>query len=181
MNPGLGRYLAVGLFALVAVVAAACSRAAPPSLGPMALYESAKHPFSLQYPAEWIEHPKFQNGVIVAWRTGSHGEWFVIVEGDTVHRESLSAYVDAVIATDKQTDAQHEMVSREQTKTAQGLPAELLEYTISWSGEPMTVTALIYLNDNRVGFRMAYGVLTPRYEDMKDEIAFSFSTFRVTE
>ena len=57
----------------------------------MALYESAEHPFSIQYPAEWIEHPEVQNGGVVVWRTGSEEEWFVIVEGGfapKVHVES---------------------------------------------------------------------------------------------
>ena len=144
----------------------------------MALYESPEHPFSIQYPSEWIEHPDIQNDFgIEVWRTGSQGEWFVVIQGSTVHGESLSAYVDWVISIDKQSDAQHEIVSREQTKTAQGQPAELLEYTISWGGEPMTVNALIYLHDKRVGFRTAYGVPTTRYEETKDMIAYSFSTF----
>ena len=154
---------------------------APSSLGPLALYESTEYPFSVQYPAEWTEHPLTGFPVVVMWRTGPNGEWFVIVEHSTVHGERLSAYVDAVIATDKQSDAQHEMVSREQIKTAQGLPAELLKYTISWSGTPMTVTALIYLHDNRIGFRTAYGVPSSRYKDMKGSIAHSFSTFNVAQ
>ena len=41
----------------------------------------------------------------------------------------------------------------------------------------MTVNALIYLHDNKVGFRAAYGVYTPQYEMMKGMIAYSFSTF----
>lgn len=177
------RYQAVGLFALATVVGAACTRTAPTptpvtsSFAPMALYESAEHPFSVQYPAEWTEHPELQNGAVVMWRTGPKEEWFVIAEGGTVHGESLSAYVDAVIATDKQSDSQHEMVSRERTATVQGLPAELLEHTISWSGMPMTVTALIYLHDNRIGFRTAYGVPTTGYAEMKDMIGYSFSNF----
>ena len=180
-NSGLRRYLVVGLVALVAVVATACSRTAPSSIGATALYESPEHPFSVEYPAEWTDHQLTGFPAVVMWRTGSEGEWFVIVEHGTVHGESLSAYVDSVIATDKQSDAQHEMVSREQTTTAEGLPAQLLEYTISWSGEPMTVNALVYLHDNRVGFRTAFGVPTIRYEEMKDSIAYTFSTFRVTE
>ena len=44
----------------------------------------------------------------------------------------------------------------------------------------MTVNALIYLHENKViGTRMAYGIPTTRYEDMKDMIAYSFNTFRV--
>ncbi len=181
------RCQALRIIALVTVVAAGCTPAVPAptlatsSFGPMALYESQEHPFSIQYPAEWIEHPEFQNGGVVVWRTSSRGEWFVVVQGGTVHGESLSAYVDWVISLDRQTDAQHEMVSREQTKTAQGLTAELLEYTISWGGEPMTVNALIYLHDNKVGFRTAYGVPTPRYKGMKDMIAYSFSTFHAMQ
>jgi len=165
-------------------VGAACASTLPTptpvtsSFGPMALYESVNNTFSIRYPAEWTEHLDIQNDFgIPVWRTDPQGEWFVIVEGSTVHGESLSAYVDWVISIDKQTDAEHEMVSRKQTKTVQGLPAELLEYTISWSGEPMTVNALIYLDDNRVGFRAAYGIYTSRYEEMKDMIAYSFSTF----
>ena len=180
------RYWAVGLITLVTVMGAACTQTAPTqtpvitSFGPMALYESAENPFSIQYPAGWIEHPDIQKDFrIPVWRTDSLGEWFVIVAGSTVHGESLSAYVDWVISIDRQTDAEHEMVSREQTKTAQGLPAELLKYTISWSGEPMTVNALIYLDDNRIAFRAAYGVYTSRHQEMKDMIAYSFSTFHV--
>lgn len=185
------RYQAVGLIALVTIVVAACTPTAPtPTLvtspfGPMALYESAEYPVSIQYPAGWIEHPEIQNDWIEVWRTNSKGEWFVVVQAGPLDAPedgaSLSAYVDWVISLDRQTDAQHEIVSREQTKTAQGLPAELLEYTISWSGEPMTVNALIYLHGNRVGFRAAYGVLTSRYEEMKDMIAYSFSTFLAIE
>ena len=183
------RYQAVGLIALVAIVGAACGQTSPtptpatsslvPIGVPMALYESAEHPFSIQYPAEWIEHPEVQNGEIVVWRTGSQGEWFVIVEGSTVYGEGLSAYVDAVISIDRQTDPQHEMVSREQTATVQGLSTELLEYTLY--GGAHTVSALIYLHDNRIGFRTAYGAPTPRYEEMQDMIAYSFGTFQATK
>ncbi len=178
-------YQAVGLIALVTVVGAACTQTAPTptpvtsSFGPMALYESAEHPFSIQYPAEWIEHPEVQNGGVVVWRTGSQEEWFVIVEGSTVHGENLSAYVDAVISVDRQTDPGHELVTREQTETVQGLSAELLEYTLY--GGAHTVSALIYLHNNRIGFRTAYGAPTPRYEEMKDMIANSFSTFHATK
>ena len=145
----------------------------------MALYESAEPPFSIQYPAEWIEHPKIQSDWMPVWRTGSKGEWFVVVRDTVPHGESLRTYVDWVISRDKQSDPQHEMVSREQTKTAQGLPAELLEYTyiISRSGEPMTVNAFIYLHDNMFGVRTAYGVPTTRYGEIEDMIGYSFSTF----
>ena len=81
------RYQAVGLIALATVVGAACTGTTPTptpitsSFGPMALYESAEDPFSIQYPAEWIEHPEIQNDFGVAvWRTGSQGEWFVVVQ-----------------------------------------------------------------------------------------------------
>ena len=180
------RKQAVVLVALVAIVGAACtSTASTPtpatsSFGPMALYESREHPFSIQYPAEWIEHPDIQNDSVPVWRTGPRGEWFVIAVNNVPKGETLSAYVDWVISADM-SSAQHEMVSREQTKTTQGLPAELLEFTISYSGDPMTVNALIYLNDNRIGVRTAYGVPTSTYEEMKDMIAYSFSTFHARQ
>ena len=108
-------------------------------------------------------------------------EWFVIVENTSTEGQSvLNEYVDWVISWDSRTDPQHEMVSRVQTKTAQGLPAELLEYTVMWSEGPMTVNALIFLHENKVtGTRMAYGIPTHRYEEMKDMIDYSFNTFRV--
>ena len=151
------------------------------SFGPMALYESAEQPFSIEYPAEWTNYLKVQNGTVVVWRMSSQGEWFIVVENTSTESESvLSEYVDWVISWDSRTDPQHEMVSREQTKTAQGLPAELLEYTVMWSEGPMTVNALIFLHENKVtGTRMAYGIPTRRYEEMKDMIAYSFSTFHV--
>ena len=115
----MGRHLVLGLIALVLVVGAACGRDSaaptptpvPSSLGPLVLYESAEHPFSVEYPAEWTHIPLDHFPAVVMWRTGPKGEWFVIVEHRTVHGESLSAYVDSVITTDKQSDAQHEMVS----------------------------------------------------------------------
>ena len=45
----------------------------------------------------------------------------------------------------------------------------------------MTVNALIYLDENSSGVRAAYGVYTSRYEEMKDMIAYSFSTFHATK
>jgi len=184
------RYQAFGLIALLMVVGAACTPTEPTptlvttSFGPMALYESAEHPFSIQYPAEWTGHPEIQSDWMPVRRTNSKGEWFVVVENTVPHGESLSAYVDWVISGDQQSHQQYEMVSREQTKTAQGLPAELIEYTYApWgTGEQMTANALIYLHDNGVGIRTAYGVPTPRYAEMKDMIAYSFNTFHaITE
>ena len=174
----------LGLVASVMVAGAACAPSAPnlPSVttpfDPMALYESAEHPFSIRYPADWTEHPEIENAQgIEVWRTNSKGEWFVFVKNTVPDGESLSSYVDWVIAADK-SSPQHEMVSREQSKTVQELPAERLEFTISWSEGQMTVNALIYLHENEVGFRAAYGVYTPRYEEMKDMIAYSFGTFQ---
>ena len=179
----LRRYLVPCLLAQIAIVGAACGGDGPLSIGSTALYESPEYPFSVEYPAEWTERPLDGFPSVVMWREGraERGEWFVIVEGDTVHGESLSAYVDAVIGWDKQSDAQHEMGSREETTTAQGLPAEVLVYTISVSGAPMTVTALIYLHENKTGFRTAYGAPTSRYNEMKGSIADSFSTFHVAQ
>ena len=143
------KYVAVVMLIVVALVVVARTRTTPTpvtsfSFGPMALYESAKQPFSIEYPAEWTDHLKVQNGTVVVWRMSSQGEWFVIVENTSTEGESvLSEYVDRVISWDSKTDPQHEMVSREQTETVQGLPAELLEYTVMWSEGPMTVNALI--------------------------------------
>ena len=155
----------------------------PPSLGPLALYESSEYPFSIQYAAEWTEVPLTGFPSVVMWRRGPQEEWFIIVEhsSGSGQRETLSGYVDWVIDADSRVDAEHEMVSRERTKTAQGLPAELLEYTILWTGIPMTVTAFIYVHDNRVGFRAAYAVPTSIYEDMKSSIDHSLSTFNVAQ
>ena len=95
------RYQAVGLIALVTVVGAACTSTTPTStpvtssFGPMALYESAEPSFSIQFSAEWIEHPDVQNDFgIPVWRTNTLGEWFVIAQNTVPNGESLSAYVD---------------------------------------------------------------------------------------
>ena len=152
------------------------------SFGPMALYESANQPFSIEYPAKWTDYLKVQNSAVVVWRWSSSGEWFIVVENTSTEGETLlSEYVDWVISWDSRTDPQHEMVSREQTETVQGLPAELLEYTIMRSEGPMTVKALIFLHEDKItGTRMAYGIPSHRYKEMKDMIAYSFSTFHVT-
>ena len=77
----------------------------------MALYESAEQPFSIEYPAEWTDYLKVQNGTVVVWRMSSQGEWFIVVENTSTESESvLSEYVDWVISWDSRTDPQHEMV-----------------------------------------------------------------------
>ena len=98
------------LIALVMFVSAACASAAPtpPPLttpfGLMALYQSAEHPLSIQYPDDWTEHLEIQavKGIEV-WRTNSKGEWFVVVKNNVPDGESLSA-TGLLLSTKVRTD-----------------------------------------------------------------------------
>ena len=149
--------------------------------GPMALYESAQYPFAIQYPAAWTAQPPQPEIGIVVSLAGEQNEVLVIAEEDLVARGfgqmTLEEYGDAINDTAETTGSV--LVSREQITSAQGLPAELVEYSVL--GGAFAATRLVYLHERKTGFGATYLAPEARHEELALLIEYSLSTFRVRE
>ena len=147
--------------------------------GPMALYESADHPFSIQYPAGWTQsHGQPEPGVVTSL-VGPVGETLTIVEEAGMSLEdglTLDDYVDAVLDVVGAVAFNYELESRDRISTPQGLAAELVEYTTL--GGTFRATIFIYLDGDGVGFHVTYSALTPRHAELGELVAYSLSTFQ---
>ena len=147
--------------------------------GPVALYESADHPFSIQYPAGWTQsHGQPEPGVVTSL-VGPVGETLTIVEEAGMSLEdglTLDDYVDAVLDVVGAVAFNYELESRDRISTPQGLAAELVEYTTL--GGTFRATIFIYLDGDGVGFHVTYSALTPRHAELGELVAYSLSTFQ---
>ena len=152
--------------------------------GPMALYESALYPFTVQYPSQWKAQPiipELSQVGIKAYFVSDEREEFLIGEEDTVAlglgEVTLEEYVDIVLSVIESTSPGFQLVSREQILTSQGLPAEVLEVTIF--GGFFKGSRLIYLHEGKIGFSATYVAPKDRYKELKPLIDYSFRTFQV--
>jgi hypothetical protein len=149
-------------------------------LGPMALYESAHHPFAIQYPAEWTEAPP-QMGETVRF-VGDQSYGLVITEEDLLAlgmgEMTLEEYVDVIVSIQTSNVPDLQIGSREQVLTEQGLPAVTMTYT--FQGGLWRASRLVYLTDDSVAFNATFFAGRARYEELGPLIEYSFGTFRIT-
>jgi tetratricopeptide (TPR) repeat protein/formylglycine-generating enzyme required for sulfatase activity len=154
---------------------------APTPTIPMALYESAQYPFAIQYPAQWAEQPE-QEGITVLYAEDS--AMFGIAEEDLIaggaEEMTLEEYADVVLFVVAQGFEDFELVSRQRTVNAQGLPVQIVVFTAG-PGGVLKASRLIYLHENKIGFNASYFALKARHQELEPLIEFSFSTFRVRE
>jgi S1-C subfamily serine protease len=147
---------------------------------PMALYESAQYPFAIQYPAQWAEQPKEEEIYTVAYAEDSAA--LFIVEEDLIaqgaEEMTLKEYVDLVLFMATQLSEDFELVSRQRTVNAQGLPVEIIVFTTG-PGGIFKASRLIYLHEKKIGFNATYFALKGKHQELEPVIAFSFSTFRI--
>ena len=149
-------------------------------LGPMALYHSARHPFSIQFPADWTAGPPEPELGVVASFADGQGSTLAIAEGDTTSMGlgdvGLEEYVDEALSAVSLASFNYDLVLREGTLTSQSLTVERADYTLL--GGAVKGTALFYLDQDKVGFSATYLVPQVRYEALKELIAYSLSTFQ---
>lgn len=149
-------------------------------VGPMALYESADKPFSIQYPAEWTEASPML-GETARFVSPQNGMLSIVEEDLTtlgMGEMTLEEYVDMVVSFQTSILTDLQIVSREQVTTEQGLPAVTTTYT--YLGGLFRVSRLIYLTDDGVAFNATYLSGRAQYEELAPLVEYSFSTFRVT-
>ena len=148
--------------------------------GPMVVYESADNPFSPQYPADWAEDTAPRQPGVVAAFVGPEGESLAIVVQDLAAAElggaTLTDYVDLVLSEVSLSSFNFELVSREGIVTDQGMNAELVEYSVL--GGTNQAFLFVYLGENGIVFTATYMAPSARYEAMREQIVYSFDTFR---
>lgn len=146
---------------------------------PMALYESKKYPFTIEYPGDWKkEAPPF--GTTFVASDGTNG--LIIAEEDLVAegvgKMTLQEYTDLVIDVVESQMPDAKLVSREETVNAQGLSVEILKFKAESMG-PQNFYRLVYLHEGKIGFNATYFCMGTKYFDSL--VAYSFSTFQVSE
>ena len=151
--------------------------------GPMAIYESALHSFSIQYPADWAAQPPGPISDIAASFFGTQGEILTIGEQDLaalgLGESTLSQYAEVVVSLTSASLRGFQLVSRQQMETTGGLQVEVVEFTAFGGGVGSTM--LIYLHEGKIGFNAVYAALSARHQALKDLIAYSFDTLEVGE
>lgn len=182
---GTGGYLLrvteAPLGAIPATIAPSLTTVESP-FGTMALYESRRYPFSIEFPASWSAQPGETLGVTALFG-GALGEQFGIVEEDAealgVGEVILEEYVDAVLSVVETITPGLEIESRDQITTAQGLPAQVV--VMSFFGGLAKGKRLFVLSEDRIGFSATYQAATEVFSALEPLINYSFSTFRIGE
>ena len=158
--------------------------AVPTPTIPMSSYRSAQYPFTIQYPAQWAEQPKLEGITAMFLEGGGSSANFIIGETDLVAsglgEMALEDYVDFSIFGIKLAIENYEILSRQRTVNAQGLPLQILT-TSGGPGGIIKSSMLFYVHENTIGFVAQYTALKLRYQELEPLTAFSFSSFRVAE
>lgn len=149
--------------------------------GSMALYESARYPFAIQRPTEWREQSPEEG--LAATFISEQGEGLFITEEDMVAlgvgEMTLEEHVDVVISILESSFHGFQLLSREQTVTEQGLPAEIIVCTAQ--AGLLKFSRFFYIHEGKVAFNASYIAGRARYDELDPLITYSYSTFQVTE
>ena len=92
---------------------------------------------------------------------------------------TLEEYTDADIVYQSEIDPSFELVNRELTKNANGLPVEIFVYT--QQDGAVTAKKQIYVHEGVMAIVLTYYTLTNNYEDLLPIIDYTFAVFDVSE
>ena len=147
-------------------------------VGPMALYESADYPFSIQHPADWEAQPVEALPGLAAAFASSQGAHMSITEEDLLARgfgaATLEDYRDFAVTGMLSQVESSELLSSETITTAQGLQAEVLVFGLQ--GGRTRISQLLYVQEG-VGFIATYLAPTALHQELEALIDYSFGTF----
>ncbi len=151
--------------------------------GPMILHKNDDYGFSVQYPVNWQVEAVDPALGITGYYVGPQGANLAIVEEDLIAlgfgETTLEEYKGITMEVVSSFLPGFELISEMQTTTSQGLPAVLLE--ISGLGGSILSKRLIHVNEDSVGFSVAYVALKERFDELEPLIDYSLGTFRIDE
>ena len=149
--------------------------------GPMTLHKNDHYGFSVQYPVNWQAEALDPALGIAGYYVGPQGAYVAIVEEDLIAlgfgETTLEEYQGITMDVVSSLLPGFELISEMQTTTSQGFPAVLLE--ISGLGGSVLSKRLIHVNEDSVGFSVAYVALKERFEELELLIDYSLGTFRI--
>jgi hypothetical protein len=147
------------------------------------LYESAEHPFTIQYPENLNDIPLSEEDrefFAAQYISADEEEFLAIVEEDLnaygLEKASLSEYTNLIMSS---LDGELNFVLRRQITTPQGQLAEILEFEAD--GGSFLGIRFVHLFDNRIGFSATF--IAPREKFYLNRPIYeqTFSTFQVTK
>jgi simple sugar transport system substrate-binding protein len=147
---------------------------------PLALYESEQYPFSIQYPADWIELPKEED--ITAGYAEDGGSLFIDEEdfrSEGLGDVTLEEYAELVLAILKLEFPNYIIQSNQELITEQGLPIMMLEVIVNPGERPEKILRrLIYVFEDQIIFNASLITNDTRYYETLAE--YLLNTFRLT-
>lgn len=170
-----------GYLLTVAEASAGAIAVSPPASAPtvdspfgaMAIFEHQVYPMSIQYPADWQEITP--NEADSQFSGGQSEEFAVAIdatsEGQVV--PTLGEWVDDTLSLLSGIFSDIEISSRRQSTTAQGVPVEIVEYTLLGGLVGASQLFSIY---EQLSITVSYTADKARHEELKDLIDYSFNT-----
>ena len=153
--------------------------------GPMAVYESDRHGFSIQHPADWTPQgpDRLRSFRVEAAFSNRAEDSFFFVASEDLEEDgeddttSLDEYVDVMLDNLAGAVPGFDLVSREETTTDDGLRVVTLAYT------GFTGTAhyyrLVHVSDDGLAFVFTYVTASEAFEEIGEIANYSFGTFRL--
>lgn len=149
-----------------------------------AIYESAQYPFSIKYPASWVEVP-VEEGISASFEDENETVFLQVVEEDLVEygmgvmtqEEYVNLSISLMKSFSELENIEIDLISREETFTEKGFPVELIKFVSNFEGIELAFYRLIYLHEFQVGFNATFGTLNTEYYD--DLVRYLAGTFEV--
>lgn len=155
--------------------------------GPMTVYESEDHPFTMQYPADWDSRYSSNFNILdlqctlLECRHSPTGNSLQLIELDleTLGAEDLSLdeLIQAILATYSEQGLT--LISRETFTTQQGLSGNIIK-SRNEELEGALIIEFAYIHEG-VLFNAAYIIDDTDVEALEEKIRYTFSTFEVVE
>ena len=141
--------------------------------GPMRRYESERYPFSMLYPALWLEDPTAPGGNLVASFDGEGGSLLIFEENLIalgIGQFTLLKYEDYFLSgfTELEYVSDHSFI------VAEGV-AHIMEFTTP----DATYHMLFHVFQSSIGFKAIYITLPDSNDELEDLIDYSLSSFQV--
>ena len=144
-------------------------------LGTMAVYESERYPFSIQYFDGWREGVS-GNPDIPLLLSGENGEVFRILEQDLAAAGmSDITHAELLDLAFSQSSGLYEVKFREPMITSQGLTTEIM-LTETIRGQTKNIS---YLGDDNIFFMASYQASKEHFERVEQLANHSFGTFQI--
>jgi hypothetical protein len=148
--------------------------------GPMAVYQSSLHPFSIQFPSDWIEQPATL-GISASFSSDLGGS-LSLAEEDVVAlglgKMTLEQYGDMTISAINTYVSDAEISYRTKFTTEAGTPAEVIAFT--FSAGLFEARRFYALYEGQLAFNATFLAPKARFVELEPMITYSFGTFRAS-